>query len=253
MLKHRNIRTEKDLQENPQFFPSPFSGYPIGIIAVNLDYPKMPGNVANATTFNFPVLYEVVDFEIEELFEGSKEIEHQIIQAAQKLEKRGVRAIVGACGYFGHFQEIVAESVAVPVFLSSITQIPIIKLGLKKKQKILVLVASGKDITADFFQASGANLSDCIIHEIGSLESFAPIRWGNSNLDNQRLENDLVEVVLSELAETDTIGAILLECSDLPPYSYAIQQATGLPIFDFITLIQWVYAAVVQRRYLGYL
>ncbi|MBO0458078.1 aspartate/glutamate racemase family protein [Enterococcus hulanensis] len=251
-MKRGNLQTEADLAATLQVSPTAFAGYAIGIIAVNLIYPKVPGNVANATTFDFPVLYEVVDFEIEQLFEGSEEIKEQIISAAKKLEKQGVRAIVGACGYFGHFQEAVAEAVAIPVFLSSIIQVPIIKIGLKKEQKILTLVASGKDINEAFFRSSGADLSDCTICEIGTLESFSSIRWGKTTLDNQKLSADLVEIVQKKLAESPEIGAILLECSDLPPYSYAIQQASGLPVFDFNSLIHWVYYSVVQTRYYGH-
>ncbi|MBO1305177.1 aspartate/glutamate racemase family protein [Enterococcus sp. 669A] len=246
------LNNQQDLQGIHQVPATPFAGYAIGIIAVDLKYPKLPGNVANATTFSFPVLYEVVEFEIEQLFAGAGEIEEQIIAAAKKLESRGVRAIVGACGYFGHFQQVVADTVDIPVFLSSISQIPLIKLSLKKTQKILTLVASGEDITPEFFQQSGADLADCVICEIGSLESFAPIRWGKTKLDNQRLTDDLVATVKQQLAENPAIGAVLLECSDLPPYACAIQQATGLAVFDFITLINWVYTAVVQRPYYGH-
>ncbi|MGM0213713.1 aspartate/glutamate racemase family protein [Enterococcus sp. AZ109] len=242
----------QDLQGIHHVPAIPFAGYGIGIIAVDLKYPKLPGNVANATTFSFPVLYEVVAFEIEQLFAGAAEIEAQIVAAARKLEKAGVRAIVGACGYFGHFQQVVADSVDIPVFLSSISQVPLIKLSLKKSQKILTLVASGEDVTSEFFQQSGADLADCVICEIGSLKSFAPIRWGKTELDNQQLIKDLVGTVNEQLAANPAIGAVLLECSDLPPYACGIQQATGLAVFDFITLINWVYTAVVQRPYYGY-
>lgn len=253
MITSGYLDSVSELDKAHQVRATPVSGFAIGIIAVNMDYPKIPGNVANATTFKFPVIYETVDFEIEQLFEGDPKIENQIVVAAQKLEKQGVRAIVGACGYFGHFQQSVAESVEVPVFMSSICQVPLIKLGLKKQKKILTLVASGKDINEDFFQCSGAKLSDTVICEIGSLESFAPIRWGKTVLDNGQLKSDLVEVVIRETQQDKNIGAILLECSDLPPYAHAIQQATGLAIFDFNSLINWVYSSVVQKNYYGYI
>jgi hypothetical protein len=51
--------------------------------------------------------------------------------------------------------------------------------------------------------------------------------------------------------EHPEVGAILLECSDLPPYAWAIQKASGLPVYDFITLINWVEQAVVQKPYYG--
>jgi aspartate/glutamate racemase len=228
------------------------SGHPIGIIAVDLGYPKLPGNVANATTFKFPVLYKKVTFEIEQLFEGQEELEAIVVNAAKELEAEGVRAIVGACGYFAHFQKQVANAVNVPVFLSSLCQLPLIKLGLKDGQKVAVLAASASNIDNHILSGVGASTQDIIVADVGSLESFAAIRWSKGGLDNERLTNDLCAIVKDECEKHPEIGAVLLECSDLPPYAYAIQRATGKPVYDFITLINWVYTVVVQKPYFGY-
>src|SRR5690349_23463818 len=41
-----------------------------------------------------------------------------------------------------------------------------------------------------------------------------------------------------ETKERDpSIAAVVLECSMLPPYAKAVQEAVQLPVFDFITLI----------------
>ncbi|HIH78103.1 MAG TPA: hypothetical protein HA341_04165 [Halobacteria archaeon] len=48
-----------------------------------------------------------------------------------------------------------------------------------------------------------------------------------------------------------TIKAILLECSDLPPYGRAVQEAVALPVFDFVTMINYVYSGLVKKRYEG--
>lgn len=246
------LQTPEDLNQVHSVPASYCGGHPIGIIAVDLVYPKLPGNVVNATTYNFPVLFKKVKFDIELLFSGAHEIEEEIIAAAKELEAEGVRAIIGACGYFAHFQKQVAEAVNVPVFLSSLSQIPLIKLGLKPSQKIAVFAASGENLNKTLLQNVGVNTEDCIIQNVGSLESFSPIRWGKTKLDNKRLTNDLTDIARKLVIEYPEIGAILLECSDLPPYASDIQRATGLPVFDFITLINWVEQAVVQKRYFGY-
>lgn len=253
MIHHGRIQTKKDFLQSFEVIPHCTAGYPIGIITVDLPYPKLPGNVANATTFTFPVLYQKVQFEIESLFEGKKEIEETIVNAAKTLEAEGVRAIVGACGYFAHFQRIVAKAVSIPVYLSSLCQIPVITLGLKSDQKILILAASGKDLNQGLFQKLGIRTNNFLIQDIGSLDSFAPIRWSGTRLDNRKLTEDLVEEVCKRVAMYPKIGAILLECSDLPPYALSIQEATGLPVFDFNTMINWVESAVVQRGYVGYI
>ena len=228
------------------------SGHSIGIIAIDLKYPKLPGNVVNATTYSFPVLYKKVEFEIEKLFEGAAELEQIVVEAAKELEAEGVRAIVGACGYFVHFQDKVAEAVDVPVYLSSLCQLPIIKLGLKPGQKIAVFAASADDINEGVLAHVDASMDDIVLQDVGSMESFAPIRWGKTELDNGKLTADLAELAKKVADENADVGAILLECSDLPPYAYAMQAATGLPVYDFITMINWAHSAVVQTPYYGY-
>lgn len=228
-------------------------GYAIGIIAVNLIYPKIPGNVANASTYDFPVLYREVEFEIERLFTGDLEIEKQIIDAARWLEAQGVRAIVGACGYFAHFQKSVSETVSVPVLMSSLCQLPLIKTATAPSKRILVLAASGDDLDDDLLSQIGSDSSRLLVHNIGSLPEFAPIRWGGTTLDNGALKSALVAEISRVLSENDDIGAILLECSDLPPYAKAIQASSGLPVFDFNTMINMLYNAVSQKTYFGML
>lgn len=233
--------------------PRSTSGQALGIIAVELDYPKVPGNVVNASTYDFPVRYEEVHFEIEQLFAGDPTIKEQIIAAAQKLETEGVRAIMGACGFFAHFQKDIAAAVGVPVFMSSLCQLSLIKAWLPADRKIAVFAADGSSITDELLAQVNETSDQVSVVNVGSLESFAPIRWGKGPLDNGKLEDDLVKLALETCAQDSSIDTILLECSDLPPYAAALQQATGLPVFDFITLAKWVNSTVVQRPYYGFL
>ncbi len=195
-----DLKNTEDFNSLVKVKPLYTSGIPIGIIAVNLIYPKLPGNVANASTFRFPVLYEIVDFEIEELFRGDEKIKQQIIEAARKLEAQGVRAIVGACGFFAHFQKDVREAVNVPVFMSSLCQIPIISTGLKEEKKIAVIAADGKSITNRLLEKVGATNSRLVVFNVGDWESFSPIRYGKTELDNGALTRDL-ENLAKDIAE----------------------------------------------------
>ena len=246
------LQDANDLYQRHLVSGSSLGGHSIGIIAIDLVYPKLPGNVVNATTFDFPVLYEKVNFDIQKLFNAESEIEEIIVNAAKRLEADGVRAIIGACGYFANFQTQVAQAVDIPVFLSSLCQLPIIKLGLKPSKKTLVLCADGASFTQELLDNVNGKMEDCVVLDIGDLESFAPIKKGTLELDNAQLTSDLVRVTQERLAQNEEIGAILLECSDLPPYACDIQRATGLPVFDFISMIEWANHAVMQKRYMGY-
>jgi hypothetical protein len=71
------------------------------------------------------------------------------------------------------------------------------------------------------------------------------------------LDTDLVEAEVLEAARALTaagdVRALLLECSLLPPYAAAVQEETGVPVFDYNTMINFVYSAVVRRRFEGFM
>jgi Asp/Glu/hydantoin racemase len=58
-----------------------------------------------------------------------------------------------------------------------------------------------------------------------------------------------------ELAAPDEdhrpVGAIVLECTNLPPYAAAVQEAVRLPVYDVTTMIEHLHSALVRRRFTG--
>ena len=229
------------------------AGGTIGIIAIQLNYAKMPGNVVNPNTFNFPVVYSRVEFDIERLFAGDPTLVDVVIEAAKNLEALGVSAIVGACGFFAHFQNAVADAVDVPVFLSSLIQLPMIELGLKNSQRVLVVAADGSSITPELLQHVGAKPDRLVVCNVGDKPAFQAIRWGKDVLDNGALIDEIQQLSYEAVQADPSIGAIMLECSDLPPYAADVQRATGLPVYDFISLINWVHQSVCQPTYYGFM
>jgi len=70
-------------------------------------------------------------------------------------------------------------------------------------------------------------------------------------LDIDKLEKEITSVAESLVRENPDVGALVLECTDMPPFAHLIQKAVNLPIFDLITLTNMVYNAVVRRSYRG--
>jgi len=113
------------------------AGCALGILVLDLWYPYMPGNVANASTYNFPVLYHVIKGStVPQILNADPSLLDLIVAGGQELERQGCRAIVGACGYFGHFQKEASQRLKVPTYLSSVLQVPVMMRGLKPDQKV---------------------------------------------------------------------------------------------------------------------
>lgn len=232
-------------------------GHAVGILLLEVGYPILPGNVANASSFSFPVRYKVVKgATIERLcYEADPGLVEPLVSSARELERDGVKAIVGACGYFGMFQREMAEALAVPVFMSSLLQAPLLARSLKRGQKVGILCADSGALSPKVLESCGVDGSVPFVAK--GLENFPEFRSaiteGKGTLDDRRVEKEVVQAARELIEGNPDIGVMLLECSDMPPYAKAVQDATGLPVWDFNTMINWIYYAVVQREYDGFI
>lgn len=233
------------------------AGYSVGIVYIeNVNYPMMPGNVVNAYTYDFPVRMKAVpNLTNDRLFNADPTIADDIIATARHMvDNEGVRAICSACGFFGNFHKQVAEAVDVPVALSSLVQLPWITSMIKGSQKVGILTANASALTPALFQNCGvSDQSNIVVRDMMHSDDFAAVVDMRGHFDNARARDEVVQAALSLFDGGDDIGAILLECSDMPPYAAAIQEATQLPVFDFITLIRWLHNGTTQRPYSGWI
>ncbi|MEJ5364566.1 MAG: aspartate/glutamate racemase family protein [Desulfosoma sp.] len=230
-------------------------GESIGILILKASYPCIPGNVGNATTFPFPVRYQAVEgATIDRLLnQQDPSLAGPFIEAAKRLRDRGVRAVTGACGFMALFQKEVAAALDIPVFLSSLLQIPFIYQVTGRP--VGIITANASRLTRKHFQA--CHVPPEIPLAIAGMENKQEFREAileeKGTLDSEKIEREVVEVAEDLVSKNPDVGAILLECSDLPPYAHAVQAATDRPVFDFVTMITYVHQALIRTPYHGYM
>jgi len=230
-------------------------GEAIGIILLDMSFaPFIPGDVANATTYSFPVRFKKVDgLTVERMFSKDISFLNRVIDAGKELVDAGVRAITGDCGFMALFQEEVAKQLDVPVFLSSLLQLPFLTQIIGEGRKVGVITANSKILDDDLLRSVGIVNTDSIY--IKGLEDKENFRDGILRecgwLDSKKIEDEVVEAAKEMVNDDPKIKIILLECSDLPPYGRAVQEAVDLPVFDFVTMINYVYSGIVKKRYEG--
>lgn len=234
------------------------AGFPIGILYIDdVHYPMLPGNIVNGYTFPFPVrLMPVRGLDVDSLFQTKDTVLPIIIEASEQLRREGVRAISSACGFFGNYQSELAEYMDIPVAISSLVQLPWIATLLKKDQKIGVLTADKSSLTDKLLNSCGVPdeiKSRLVIKDLRHEKEFSCILEGRGEFDNGIVAEEVVSKALEIIEEFPDTGAILLECSDMPPYAYLVQAATKLPVYDFTTLIKWLHSAVCQTPYYGFI
>lgn len=230
-------------------------GLAVGILQLDCSLPFIPGDVDNAGSYRYPVLYKVVPgLSTAACLRGAPELEAAAVAAAIELEKQGVRAISSDCGFMLQFQDAVRRAVRIPVCMSSLLQLPLIASSLAATRPIAVITADATNLTPAFLARAGIAVANPVI--IRGLQDEPEFKTAvldeKGTLDAALVEAEIVAVSRRIKEEYPDLGAVLLECSMLPPYAKAVQDAIGLPVYDFIGMIDYLYAATHQRRYDGF-
>ena len=224
-------------------------------------YPILPGDVANASTYDYPVRLKVIEglFDTPTPWDKNRAVPadiQKIIDAVKSLEDDGVRAVVTACGFFSVVQEMLADAVNIPVFTSPLMMVPQIVRMIRSDRSVCIITASERLLVSDYLTAVGIAV-DMPVHIVGmeaSTEFYATHMGGTrTTLDVDLQRREIVEITRNAVIRYPDIGALLLECSQLPTFSADIQEAVNLPVFDYIGFIDMIYCSVVQRRYTGFL
>jgi hypothetical protein len=231
------------------------AGYAVGILHIASPFAFVPGNIQNATTMPFPVAYECVPgVSLLDLLSGHPRIEEGLVAAALRLEARGVRAIVGACGSFANFQRALNRAASVPVCASVLVQVPWILSCLPAQKRLGIVFADRTSFTAHVQQQCGIyDLERLAITDCMELAPFRALIEHPYTVEHDALEAAVTEHVLAFVGSHPDIGALMLQCSELPPYAAAIQAVTGRPIIDVNSVVTWFQSITIRRPYQGYL
>lgn len=230
-------------------------GIPIGVLCLESYCANVPGHIRNATTFDFPVYYKVVYGATPKRIvdEADGTLLERFVEAARGLEKEGVRAITSSCGFLALFQEEIADCVGIPVFISSLIQIPMAYRMLRRKQKVGILTAKKIKLTKTHLKAVGAETVPVCVAGMDEQKEFCDviIDRKRTELDIIQLEKEVISVVHKLINEHPEIGALVIECTDLTSFAHLIQRKAKVPVFDIITLTNMVYETVVRKSYQG--
>jgi Asp/Glu/hydantoin racemase len=216
-------------------------------------FEQMAGNIANPDTFDFPVIYKRVKGAYYQtvVVQPNVQVLESMIQAARELEQEGIMAIATSCGFNAIFQRELANAVGVPVFSSSLIQVPLAHRMLKEGCRVGIVTADREQLTKQHLEGAGiTSTMPVAIRGVEATKEFSKVRADpNAVLDVTRFQEDVVGVAEALVREERDVGAIVLECTDLPPFAAAIRRAIGLPVFDIVTLTNMIYESVAGDRW----
>lgn len=228
-------------------------GARVGILVLDTHFPRIPGDVANALTWPFPVLFRVVRGATPHrlVHEQGAGLSPLILDAAAELVKDGADGIATTGGFMSLFQKELAAHCQVPVATSSVMQVPWVQSVLPPGKRVGVLTAHGAHFDERHLIACGAPRDTPIVGTEDDTELTRVFIGGETEADIAKVETDVLHAAERLMGRHENIGALVLECHNMAPYSHRVQSIYGIPVFDVYSFISWFHAGLSPRGF-GY-
>ena len=223
-------------------------GFTVGVLMLDTRFPRIPGAMGNATTFPFPVRYHRVTGAIPDLVvrKGAEGLLDAFIDGARSLEREGVGAVTTNCGFLVKFQRQMAAAVRVPVFTSSLLLVPLVHRMIGPGKRVGIMTVNAPSLTPEHLTGAGIG-ADIPLAVIGmeTEKEFTRVMLDNElELDVDAAREEHRKIARRLVAEHPDIGAIVLECTNMPPYADDIRRETGLAVFDITSLVRMAHDAI---------
>lgn len=230
---------------------SPANAAAIGILMLETRFPRIPGDMGNAETWEFPVVLKVVRGASPEhvVLRGADGLLGAFVDAARELAAEGVQGIAVNCGFLSLFQKELAAAVDVPVVTSSLMQVGAVNSLLPEGRRAGILTISAATLTEEHLAKAGVPEGTPVAGTDGGKEFSRVILGDEAELDVEQARADNVEAARELTRRHPEVGAIVLECTNMGPYAPDIREATGLPVYSVISFVNWFRSSLFPRRY----
>ena len=226
-------------------------GFTVGVLILDTQFPRVVGDIGNAQTFPFPIRYHRVPGAAPDLVvrRGAEGLLPAFIEGARELEREGVGAITTSCGFLVKLQRQLAEAVRIPVFTSSLLMVPLVTRMLPAGRRVGIMTVNASTLTPEHMTGAGIGpeIPLAVIGMETEKEFTRVLLDDEPELDVECAREEHIRVARRFASEHPDLGAIVLECTNMPPYADDIRRETGLPVFDIVSLITMVHGALRAR------
>ena len=226
-------------------------GAAIGILMLEARFPRIPGDMGNARSWPFPVLYKVVRGASPDrvVRRGGDGLRDRFVAAACELVADGADGITTNCGFLSLFQRELADAAGIPVAASSLMQVEMVNRLLPAGRKAGILTISASTLSERHLREANVPAATPVGTTEGGREFTRVILENEMEMDVELARRDNVEAARELVSGYPAIGALVLECTNMTPFAADIGQAVGLPVFSMVSFVNWFQSSLQPRVY----
>lgn len=204
----------------------------LGVLMLDTRFPRLRGDVGHAGSFDVPTRFAVVPGASPRrvVREADPALLQPFIDAARALEAQGCTAVTTSCGFLVLFQRELQAALSVPVWTSSLLELPTLK-------RPGVVTVDSASLSAAHLRAAGAPADTPVEGLAPGCSLQRTLLEDLPTLDRVAAEAEVVAAARRLIARDPAIDSLVLECTNLPPYAEAVARATGRPVHHLLAFV----------------
>ena len=220
----------------------------VSLFQLDTSFPRIPGDIGSPETWraglDIHVVPELSGARVINSDPGATDM--TTVETAMARARGAI--LTPSCGFLCYWQERLAARTARPFVRSALLALPDLR-GRFADDELAILTFNADVLTSPAFAPSLGGFAG----PVAGLAKESHLRQVIANdlpaLDRQRAEDEIVRLV-DGLCAGGGVRALLLECTNLPPYKQALKARFDIEIFDILTLIDGMKADIVDPAHL---
>lgn len=211
----------------------------VGVIMLDTDFDRVVGDIGHPASFSYPVIYKKINGATvtRVVDQADPTLIEPFIAAAKELEAAGCEIIATSCGFLSIFHRQLQEAVSAQMLTSSLLQVKTASEIINADQKVAILTYKKSALNSNHFKGVDIDQLDKVVFGMDDCPYFSGYILGTQSLEFEKVADEMRSISKKIVTENDDIGAVVLECTNMPPYVDIVKEETGLPVYDILTLI----------------
>ncbi|MDB2389985.1 aspartate/glutamate racemase family protein [Alphaproteobacteria bacterium] len=221
------------------------------VLQLDTAFPRLPGDVASPESYDCAVdIVTIPAATVKSIVTDDPDrIDISGFETAvDVIESNAVDGdiITTSCGFLGYWQTHLASRTRLPFIASALMDLP--RLTAQYGQRLGILTFDARTLCKPAYADILAGFSGRVIGLPTTSHLHQVISQNTNHMDSRRAETEIIDLV-GKMMMDSPIDALLLECTNLPPYKAALKAEFGLEIYDILTVLHDFDAQMVKPYY----
>ena len=205
----------------------------LGVLMLDTSFPRPVGDIGNPDSFDHPVIYRRLPGAVVSRIVTDQPLPDDLVELfvnhAMALEAAGATVISTSCGFLFPLQDRLQAAVGLPVVTSALCILPTLRDQLGVDTPIGILTFDADRLSSHHIPGGGPVVVEGLK---ASDHLYRVIAEDLTDLDQNEACNNVADAMLRLKSREPDLTAVILECTNLPPYRSNILKNNVFPIYD---------------------